>query len=463
MKELANKPLLFALLLALPLWLVIGNFLVAAMIGLFTGFFVSMSVSLYRLKKSSKAAPTIHSDPLPNPSHTMSFPSPEHPAGLPPLEAAAAEHHQKMVAHLQREIQAQPKQFMPFEHWMDRVLYAPGLGYYTAGSAKFPDEHSPGDFTTAPELTPFYGRALAQQVAQILQLSDSHRVIEFGAGSGILAHSLITALRKLGIEPEYTILEVSADLRERQAQRLETLDANVQWRDNLPRHFEGCVIANEVLDAMPVTLFQWDENGQLMEKGVTLGQPFSWAQRPASGSLTETVSARMPALPGYTSEINLRAEAWVEAMGQWLQKGAALLIDYGFPAHEYYHPQRAQGTLMCHFRHHAHAEPLIYAGMQDITAHVNFTAIANAALNGGLDVSGYTSQARFLINTGLIEQLSQVSTSENDPLEQARLTSSVQTLLSEAEMGELFKVMAIGKGLVTPLTGFKQGDRRHRL
>ncbi|MAK56248.1 MAG: hypothetical protein CML17_10470 [Pusillimonas sp.] len=383
------------------------------------------------------------------------------PAGLPALEANSAAHYQNVVAAIQEKLRQQPDCFITFETYMELALYAPGLGYYVAGSQKFPNPDAPGDFTTAPELTPVYGRAVAQQIAQVLRLSGSNHVLEFGAGSGALAFSIITALREMGIEPQYTIIEVSAELRERQGERLNKLEADVQWRDNLPRRFEGCVVANEVLDAMPVSVFRWDENGQLMEKGVTLGTPFSWAERPASQELAETISSRMPPLPGYTSEVNLRAEAWVGSLGQWLQKGAAIIIDYGFPRHEYYHPQRVQGTLMCHFRHHAHAEPLVYAGLQDITAHVDFTAIADAALKAKLDVLGYTSQARFLINTGFVNQLAQ--TTETDALDQARLMASAQTLLSEAEMGELFKVMVLGREIDPPLIGFERGDRRHRL
>src|SRR3546814_467603 len=246
----------------------------------------------------------------------------------------------------------------------------------------------------------------------------------FGAGSGALAAALIPALRQLGIEPEYQILEVSADLRTRQQARLAPLDANVQWLSALPEAFSGCVLANEVLDAMPAALFRWNENGDLMEIGVSPAQadvspnsiaaqkpnspataPFRFCERAATPALQQAISQRMPPLPGYQSEINLRAEAWVAQMGTWLQRGAALLIDYGFPQREYYHPQRNEGTLMCHFRHHAHSQPLIYAGLQDLTAHAAFTALAAAALAGRLDVLGYTSQAQFLMNAGLAEVL----------------------------------------------------------
>lgn len=457
MKELANKPLLTSLLLALPLWFIFDNFVVGAILGLLAGFFITMCISLHRLKHAKKPSIQTTSPMTPNPE----VPTIPKPAGLPALDTHSATHHQNVVASIQEKLRQQPDLFIPFETYMDMALYAPGLGYYVAGSQKFPNADAPGDFTTAPELTPAYGHALAQQMAQVLRLSNSNHVLEFGAGSGALASSIITALREMGIEPQYTIIEVSAELRARQGERLNKLEADVQWRDNLPQRFEGCVVANEVLDAMPVSVFRWDENGQLMEKGVTPGTPFSWAERPASKELTKIVSSRMPPLPGYTSEINPRAEAWVSSLGQWLKKGAAIIIDYGFPRHEYYHPQRAQGTLMCHFRHHTHAEPLVYAGLQDITAHVDFTAIADAALGAGLDVLGYTSQARFLINTGFVNQLAQ--TTKTNALDQARLMASAQTLLSEAEMGELFKVMVLGRDISPPLSGFERGDRRHRL
>ncbi len=364
--------------------------------------------------------------------------------------------------------------FMPFDEWMSHALYAPGLGYYAAGAGKLGAVAHSGDFTTAPELTPLFGQALAGQVAQILAASHSTEILEFGAGTGALAAALIPALKLLGVEPRYRILEVSADLRSRQQRRLADLDAEIIWLDALPAAFEGCVLANEVLDAMPVTLFHWDADGQLGELGVALAEdgpaqyapdlpasPFRFAERPADGHLLDTVSRRMPALPGYRSEINFQAEAWVRQMGGWLRKGAALLIDYGFPQFEYYHPQRMEGTLMCHFRHHAHAHPLVLAGLQDITAHVDFSAMAQAARDGGLEVLGYTSQARFLMNAGLTELLTQLDPS--DAQAYSRAVGPVQRLLSEAEMGELFKFMAVGRGIDAPLMGFLRGDRRGRL
>ena len=451
------------------------------------------------------------------------------PRGLPALDAESERHGRAMEAHLRGLIQSAADRYLPFEQWMDQTLYAPGLGYYAAGNTKFGGGLPTGDFTTAPELTPLFGWTLARQVAQVLRASGSAKVLEFGAGSGALAAALIPALRSLGLDPQYQILEVSADLKARQRQRLAPFGDSVAWLDELPSAFSGCVLANEVLDAMPVALFQWNDDGELMELGVSLGaepvaddfahagrvgsdaadaveqatvrpagaksarhaepadttsaggaSPFVLAARNASPMLKQAVAQRMPPLPGYRSEINMRAEAWVRQMGGWLQRGAALLIDYGFPQREYYHPQRKEGTLMCHFRHHAHGEPLIHAGLQDITAHVDFTAMADAALEGGLDVLGYTSQARFLMNAGLAEVLAESSAALQDNATSdaagrdstssalaasatAQSLGAIQKLVSEAEMGELFKVLAIGRDIDEPLIGFQRGDRRDRL
>src|SRR5690606_30065293 len=343
---------------------------------------------------------------------------------------------------------------------------APGLGYYAAGNTKFGSRTPSGDFTTAPEMTPVFGRVLARQIAQVLEATKTNTVLEFGAGTGALAAAVIPALKELGIEPQYQILELSADLRARQGERLTPFSDTVQWLDALPEAFSGCVIANEVLDAMPAVLFQWNAAGEPMELGVRARPdaepPFVWDERPAGPDLAAALAERMPPLPGYRSEINLQAEAWVRQIGGWLKAGAALLIDYGFPRREYYHPQRSTGTLMCHFRHHSHDQALCLAGIQDITAHVDFTAMADAALAGGLDVLGYTSQARFLLNAGLPELL-QAGMQESDAQEMQATLSAVQKLISEAEMGELFKVLCVGRGLEPPLLGFARGDRRDTL
>lgn len=387
-------------------------------------------------------------------------PSTTPPEGLPPLDAESAAHRARMMTHLHAQLAGRPDPFMPLEHWMDQVLYAPGLGYYAAGNTKFGSGLPEGDFTTAPELSPVFGATLARQVHQILTQTASLDILEFGAGTGALAAALLPELNRLGIRARYHILEVSADLRERQARRLAALNLPVRWLDTLPQAFCGCVLANEVLDAMPATVFQWGSDGILHEVGVRpaigpdAAPDFELATRTAPEELQHLVAQRVPPFPGYQSELNLRAEAWVRAMGTWLTRGAALLIDYGFPQREYYHPQRAEGTLMCHFRHHAHAGPLVHPGLQDITTHVDFTAMADAALAGGLDVLGYTSQARFLMNAGIADHLAGA-----DP----RTLSAVQKLLSEAEMGELFKVLAVGRGVEPPLLGFTRGDRRDAL
>lgn len=393
------------------------------------------------------------------------------PKNLPPLDEQSAEHAQRVEAYLIEQINRCSDGFMPFDKWMDLTLYAPGLGYYTAGSHKLGANAGQGDFTTAPELSPLFGQTLAKQVAEILHASHSTTVLEFGAGSGALAASIIPALQQQGIKLNYQILELSPDLRQRQQQRLAGLNAKIEWLEALPTSFSGCVLANEVLDAMPVKLFEWDDNKQLHELGVVVtaaaGEnsantqlPFGLASRQANASLQQLVKQRMTPQTGYRSEINLRAEAWVKQMGTWLARGAALLIDYGFPQAEYYHPQRDAGTLMCHFRHRAHSEPLVYAGLQDITAHIDFTAMADAALAGQLQVLGYTSQARFLLNLGITEELAKLD--PNHP-NYAKNVAPLQQLLSEAEMGELFKVLAIGKNIDIMLAGFSQGDRRHRL
>ncbi|MGB6008918.1 class I SAM-dependent methyltransferase [Castellaniella sp.] len=384
------------------------------------------------------------------------------PAHLPEPDATARQHGLQVQAMLSQRIHAAGG-WLPFDAWMQAALYEPGLGYYSAGSAKF---HQDGDFTTAPETSPLFGQALAPQVAQILAASDSRTVLEFGAGSGALAAALIPALHAQGITVDYQILELSADLRARQQARLAPWGTHVQWLDTLPSAFQGCVLANEVLDAMPAILFRWNAQGGLDELGVIHDPdpqaivPFAWAPRAAGPDLSAAMAARMPPLPGYQSEVNLQAEAWTRDLGRWLSRGAALLIDYGFPQAEYYHPQRLRGTLMCHFRHHAHDQALILPGLQDITAHVDFTAMADAALDGGLDVLGYTSQARFLMNTGLTDL---IRAPGDDPAQRARQLAALNTLLSEAEMGELFKVLAIGRGLEGPLRGFTRGDRRDRL
>ena len=348
--------------------------------------------------------------------------------------------------------------WLSFARYMDLALYAPGLGYYSAGSTKL---GAAGDFVTAPELSPLFGRCLAAQVAQVIGQGVPD-VIELGAGSGALAVDLLTALEAREQLPRrYFILDVSSDLRQRQRERIAAraphLLARVEWLDALPASAEAVVVANEVLDALPVHLVA-TRNGEIEEIGV--GRNFDYEARPAAGALL--AAARALQLPDdYRTEVNLAARALVATLARHLARGALLLVDYGFPAAEYYHPQRSQGTLMCHYRHQAHDDPFALPGLQDITAHVDFTAIADAALEADLRVLGFTSQAQFLINCGITDMLAE--TPASDARTYAPLASAAQKLLSPAEMGELFKVIALGRGIDGPLVGFARGDRTHTL
>jgi SAM-dependent MidA family methyltransferase len=334
---------------------------------------------------------------------------------------------------------------------MTLALYAPGLGYYAAASRPFGELPSSGsDFVTAPELTPLFGRALARQVAQALEASDTREVVEFGAGSGALAEQMLDAL---GEQVErYAIVEVSAALQARQRERLARFGDRVRWLDALPQALHGVVLGNEVLDSMPVQLLHWDGE-RWLERGVVVGEAgaLRWSDRPTV--LRPPVDGGF--VPGTTVELHAQGEAFVATVAERLARGAAFFIDYGFPAAEYYHPQRVGGTVMCHSKHRADTDPLIDAGAKDITAHVDFTGIALAAQDAGLQVVGYTSQARFLLNCGLPKLL------EGAP---PRDIAAAQKLLAEHEMGELFKVIAFATpGFAFEPIGFTEGDRTHRL
>ncbi|MBI4742695.1 MAG: SAM-dependent methyltransferase [Betaproteobacteria bacterium] len=353
-----------------------------------------------------------------------------------------------------------------FNRFMELALYAPGMGYYSGGAHKFGEA---GDFVTAPEISPAFARTLAAQVEQILALS-APAIVEAGAGSGRMAADLLLELERRQALPErYAILELSGELRARQRATItesapHLLERTI-WLDRLPERFDGLVLANELLDAMPVHLVVWRDGGtgrDICERGVGIGDggAFAWADRPAGGRLLERarILAAECALPaGYLSEINLAAPAWGAEWARILGRGALLLIDYGFPGHEYYHPQRDTGTLMCHYRHHAHGEPFYLPGLQDITAHVDFTAVVEAGHESGLELLGYTTQASFLIACGLTEVLAR--TPPDDALRYLPQAKAAQKLISPAEMGELFKVVALGKGIAEPLIGFSRGDR----
>ena len=374
--------------------------------------------------------------------------------------------------------------WMPFDDFMAEALYAPGLGYYSGGRRIFglgPEGGS--DFVTAPELSPFFGRALAVQVREALAASGTDRVYEFGAGTGALAEQILEALDAddadddgmLRVPVDLTIVELSGPLRERQQARLARFAPRVQWLDAWPESIEGVVVGNEVLDAMPVKLLH-RSGGRWHERGVVdLADPasaaraadpandgshrFAFADLDGPFSLegeTQAAAALMDGffIDGSVTEIHPIAESFVASLADRLQRGVAILIDYGFPEHEYYHPQRLGGTLMCHQAHRADGDPLADIGNKDITAHVNFSGIALAAQEAGLTVLGYTSQARFLINCGLVDLLAAASVGER---------ANAQKLVNEHEMGELFKVIALARGCEIDPIGFRAGDRSHML
>ena len=389
-----------------------------------------------------------------------------HSLDLPEPSAELAAHSERVSNSIRGEIE-QSGGTLPFWRFMELALYAPNLGYYSAGNQKLGEG---GDFITAPELTSLFSFSLAKQMAQILSISGGG-VIEFGAGSGVMAADILLELERLNQLPDhYYIIEVSADLRGRQQEtiidRVPNLIDRVEWLDKLPESIQGVVVANELLDAMPVHRFvmrdsvpyevmvAWDEGSkqfQTMEELIV---------DPRLRSAIEQLQ-----LPdGYSSEINLNASDWIATIGERLQGGAILLVDYGYSRHDYYHPQRAEGTLLCHFQHRAHPNPLIYPGIQDITAHVDFTAIADAALEAGLHVPGYANQANFLLGCGITDYLNRAVQYENrDMVQQVEITNQLKKLTMPGEMGEIFKVIILSRGIDTPLIGFSIRDDRNRL
>jgi SAM-dependent MidA family methyltransferase len=362
--------------------------------------------------------------------------------------------------------------WMRFERYMELALYAPGLGYYSGGHRVIGKDPADGsDFVTAPELTPMFGQALARQIEQALDATGTDQVWEFGAGTGALAEQL---LGELGDRIQrYTIVDLSGTLRERQHARLAASHPEqvrkVVWADSLPDELHGVIVGNEVLDAMPVHLLSWD--GQAwQERGVALadapagteGEPaFTWADRPVpEGVRPPTDRPDADFVPGTVTETHGQAEAFVATLAERMSRGAAFFLDYGFPESEYYLPQRSGGTLMCHQGHRSDPDPLVAVGHKDITTHVNFTGIALAGQEAGWEVLGYTSQARFLTNCGLLRPLA--ASPPRDAAE-VKTRAALQMLLAEHEMGELFKVIGFVKGEWFDALGFSQGDRTHTL
>lgn len=379
---------------------------------------------------------------------------------LPSLEAQA--HSERLIQRLKDDIQQ--KGWVSFAEFMHRALYEPGLGYYVSGTRKLGAE---GDFITAPEISPVFSQCLALQCQQIFKELNAPSILEFGAGSGIMAAEILLALEKHQSLPQlYAILEVSPDFQLRQ---LETLQKKcphlvhlVSWLSALPQAFEGVVLANEVLDAMPVHCFEM-QNGGCYEKGVSVFEDqFVWKTN------LDDIFDVAPALPsspldlceGYTSEICLAVQPWLEALYESIKCGVVLLIDYGFPAREYYHPNRDQGTLMCHYRHHAHSDPFLYLGLQDITAHVDFTHVARAADALGFTVSGYANQANFLMS---LDILTHTKIDALTTQQQYSHAQAIKKLLLPSEMGELFKIIALHKNIEIPLQGFQLKNDLFRL
>ena len=409
-------------------------------------------------------------------------------AQLPEPDAAAQSHSEKLIGYIRREIETAGGR-ISFARYMELVLLAPGLGYYSAGSQKLGEA---GDFVTAPEISPLFSRCIARQCAEVLsalkrqgkqqgeqQGDESPALLEFGAGSGVMAADILLELERLQSLPDhYAILEPSAELQQRQrdtlAQRAPHLLEKVRWLNALPAAgFRGVILANEVIDAMPVHRVLHTD--PVADETPTADQPpphwqelyvswhegrFQWQAGALSDERLQHTLDNLSLPAPYSTEVNLAMEGWIAALGGVLEQGLVLLIDYGFPRHEYYHAQRNQGTLMCHYRHRAHDDPFVYPGLQDITAHVDFTALAEAAVQAGLDVNGYCTQAYFLLSNQLQDMIAEV-----DPEDAAYpdIARQVRILTSPEQMGELFKVMALTRGLPMPLSGFGFRDQRNKL
>jgi SAM-dependent MidA family methyltransferase len=385
---------------------------------------------------------------------------PAHLKKLPAPAADAVAHSTRLFERIAREIAAGGG-WLSFARYMELALHAPGLGYYSAGATRF---GMTGDFVTAPEMGRVFGHTLARQAAQILQTGIPD-ILELGAGNGSLARDLLAELETLGNLPQrYRILETSADLRRRQRELLQRdvphLAGRVDWLDALPSTLTALVLGNEVLDAMPVHIIEVRADS-IAECGVTTSDGvFAWQTRPATGALLASAQA-LGLPPGYITEINLAAQSFMATLATVLGRGVALFFDYGFPAREYYHEQRNTGTLMCHYRQHAHDDPLCLVGLQDITAHVDFSALAAAATRSGFDLLGYANQAQFLINCGITDVLA--ATSAGNAAAYLPQAAQAQKLMSPAEMGELFKVIALGRDFAVPLAGFAHGDKSRQL
>jgi SAM-dependent MidA family methyltransferase len=386
---------------------------------------------------------------------------------LPPLAAAESAHSERLVERIRAGIAAAGG-WIGFAAYMRMVLYEPGLGYYSAGARKLGAE---GDFVTAPECAPLFSRCLAVQCGEILRRLGGGEILELGAGSGAMAADLLAELERRGALPErYRILDVSADLRERQRlcieQSVPHLRGRVEWLDRLPDAFTGIIVGNEVLDALPVERFVM-RGGAVRALGVVEEDAgFGWSEAPADGALMAAVARLREEVgddwpEGYVSEINVGLAPWLASVGDALARGVLLLVDYGLPRRDYYAAARSEGTLLCHFRHRWHDDPFARPGLQDITAWVDFTAVAEAGAAAGLDLAGYTTQAHFLLGSGLDEFIDEAA--GLDAVRRAGISGEAMRLTLPGETGERFKVAALVRGYDAPLRGFAVRDLRHTL
>jgi SAM-dependent MidA family methyltransferase len=391
----------------------------------------------------------------------------EQPASLPHPDELSAEHCARVSDHIRVKIENAGGK-ISFAEFMHEALYAPGLGYYNAGATKFGAD---GDFITAPEISSVFGRVLARQTAEVLSEIDNGEILEFGAGSGKLVVDMLATLEELQVLPEsYKILEVSADLQEKQKRRIQAeipqLADRVQWLSGLPQGFRGVIVANEVLDALPIERFVRRESS-VSQLCVSLASgSFAWTEREAPDQLALAVATIEKEIGhaldiGYTSEISLAAPLWIEALAGSLEHGVAFLFDYGVSQREYFATDRADGWLRCHFRHHAHSDPLLYAGIQDLTAWVDFSSIAGAAVASGLDLLGYQTQSQFLMGGGL--EIEMQGFTELPLAQQLELSGQIKTLTLPGEMGENFKCIALGRGINAAPSTFHFADRTQTL
>lgn len=382
------------------------------------------------------------------------------PANLPAPPAEARQLSAKLIGKLREQIEQHGP--LRFDEFMQQALYAPGLGYYTNGSDKIGRE---GDFVTAPEISGLFARCVSRLAQDVIQ-SGAVDILEVGGGRGALAAGVLEQLARQGCLPDnYYLLDISPDLRHTQQQTLQqqvpAVTDRVQWLDALPRQFNGLVIANEVLDAFAVRRFHRRGERNYEQYVDWCASMLCYRDVPLDEQRLQTRLGDLALPADYLSEVNFQGEDWVRTLGEHLERGVILLVDYGFPRREYYHPQRREGTLMCHYQHHAHPDPLILVGLQDITAHVDFTAMADAALSVGLEVSGYTTQAHFLLNSGVLEGIEADAGLSGE--QRMQLANEIKRLTLPQEMGEMFKVMALSRQWDTMLPGFQRHDLRSHL